>query len=96
MQKELASIDLEKDLDFDEVAPLVEFFLLIKARPMRLADIFQYVKSIPGVTPAKLLNLLRTNSATSGQFISDCEDMGPGRMAKLSGRLSYKKFHSGP
>jgi hypothetical protein len=58
-------------LDSEEVAPLVEFFLLVKARPVSLAALYQYMAAIPGVTPATLLEFLTSNEAAANGFISD-------------------------
>ncbi len=49
-------------LDPEEVNPLIEFYLLVHARPVGLEELYKYLRSMPGLTPATLLAHLRGES----------------------------------
>ena len=59
MQKETNPVSV--DFDFEEVTPLIEFYLLMRVRPASVEEIYQYVRSIPGVTLANIQNYMGTD-----------------------------------
>ena len=69
MENETAPVKTE--LDYAEIAPLVEFFLLVNARPVTLSVLYLYLKSIPGVTLLTLVEFLTTDPTAANQFVSD-------------------------
>jgi hypothetical protein len=59
MQKETKPVSA--DLDFEEVTPLIEFYLLMRVQPASVEEIYQYVRSIPGVTLNTVMDYMQTD-----------------------------------